>query len=593
MDKKSYDFAGWATKYNVKCHDGRTLLSGAFKHCDGITVPLVWNHNHNDMFRVLGHAILEERPEGVYAYGSFNNTDEGKTAREYVTHGDIAALSIYANGLKQNGGEVIHGSIKEVSLVLAGCNPGAKIETIIAHSDNSDEEAVIYNCEETFNFPDESKENDIEHSDDKVDDVEENNIEHSDNNEKEDDKEMATEEKKEKTVQDVFDELTEEQKTVVYALIGQAVEDAKNEKNNDNNEEDDTQMKHNVFENENNEEVLTHADFMEIINDAKKTGSLKDAFLAHGITDVSNLFPEAQAVSRVPETIERDMDWVEKVMAAVHHTPFSRVKSMAINITADEARAKGYVKGTKKVEEVIAALKRVINPTTVYKLQKLDRDDVLDITDFDVVAYIKDEMRKMLNEEIARAILIGDGRSAASPDKVNPLNIVPILGDNSVYTTAKILERGANDTDSEFAKAFIQAIIKARKDYKGSGNPVLFTTEDMLTSMLLIEDSTGRVIYDTEDKLRTALRVREILTVEPMEECIRTDNTYDYQCLGILVNLRDYNVGADKGGQVTMFDDFDINYNKQEYLIETRCSGGLVKPRSAVTFELKTEHQAE
>ena len=354
-------------------------------------------------------------------------------------------------------------------------------------------------------------------------------------------------------------------------------------------------MKHNIFEGQNEQNVLTHSEFTEILTDAKKSGSLKDAFLAHGVTDVEELFPEYQSVNRTPEMIARDQDWVQKVMGSVHHTPFSRVKSTAANITADAARAKGYIKGHQKVEEVISALKRTTTPTTIYKLQKMDRDDVIDITDFDVVAWIKREMRIMLDEEIARAILIGDGRDDSSDDKINPLNIRPILGDNSTYTVSKILERSGTDTDYTFAKSFIKEVIKARKDYKGSGNPTLYTTETMLTNMLLIEDKNERVIYDTIEKLTTALRVKEIVTVPVMENQIRVsqDEAYDYTCLGILVNLADYNVGADKGGNVNMFDDFDINYNKYSYLIETRCSGALTKPYSAVTFELKTEHTDE
>lgn len=588
MNEK-YDFSGWATKYMIKCHDGRTIKNSAFKHCDGVTVPLVWNHDHNDLFRVLGHAKLEERPEGVYAYCSFNETNEGKTAKEYVNHGDISALSIYANGLKQNGNEVLHGSIREVSLVLAGCNPGAVIDTVIAHSDDIDEEAIIYSSSEGIYLPDET----LEHSEQKE------TLEHSEQKETEktEEKEKMEKENK-KTVEEIFNELTEEQKNVVYALIVDASMEANNNEKEKNNEEGDSHMKHNVFSSENennNENVLTHSDFMEIVNDAKKNGSLKDAFLAHGITDVSNLFPEAQAINKVPETIENENEWVEKIMSSVHRSPFSKVKSMAFDITGDQARAKGYVKGNQKVDEVIAALKRVITPTTVYKLQKLDRDDVIDITDFDVVAYIKDEMKKKLQEEIARAALIGDQRSISDPDKINPLNIVPVLGDNSVYTTAKIVEKGATETESEFAKKLIKEIIRARKAYKGSGKPTLYTTEDIVTEMLLIEDSTGRLIYDSEEKLKTTLRVSDIVTVEPMESCIRTDDaeTYDYQCLAVLVNMRDYNIGADKGGNTTMFEDFDINYNKLEYLIESRVSGGLTKPKSAVTFELKTAHEAE
>lgn len=569
---EKYDFSGWATRNDIRCSDGRTIRRGAFAEQDGTTVPLVWNHNHVDADNVLGHAILENRDQGVYAYCSFNDTKQGNNAKELVTHGDICSLSIFANQLKQNGGDVIHGAIREVSLVLAGANPGAKIENIMAHGDNSEEEAIIYN------------------------DSDEINLAHSE------EKEKMEEENKEKTVKDVIDSMTEEQRNVMYALIGEAIESTKNESNDDQSNEEENQMKHNAFENEDQTkkeetETLSHSEFMEIVSEAKRKGSMKDAFLehniteipylAHSITNVGNLFPEAKAVSRVPEVVDRDQTWVGNVMASVKHTPFSRVKSFYANITADEARAKGYVKGAKKVEEVITALKRTTDPQTVYKLQKMDRDDIIDITDFDVVAWLKGEMRGKLDEEIARAILIGDGRSSSSADKVDPLKIRPVYQDDTTYTIKRILTRAAKDDDSTFAKAFIKDVVKSRKEYKGSGNPTLYTTEDMLTSMLLIEDTTGRVIYDTIEKLKTALRVRDIVTVPVMENVGREDTPgkKKWNLLGILVNLNDYNVGADKGGSVNMFDDFDINYNKYEYLIETRCSGALVKPYSAITFE--------
>ena len=566
---EKYDFSGWATRNDIRCSDGRTIRKGAFAEQDGTTVPLVWNHNHVDADNVLGHAILENRDQGVYAYCFFNNTKQGNNAKELVTHGDICSLSIFANQLKQNGGDVIHGAIREVSLVLAGANPGAKIENIMAHGDNSEEEAIIYN------------------------DSDEINLAHSE------EKEKMEEENKEKTVKDVIDSMTEEQRNVMYALIGEAIESTKGE---DPSNEEENKMKHNAFENEDQTkkeetETLSHSEFMEIVSEAKRKGSMKDAFLehniteipylAHSITNVGNLFPEAKAVSRVPEVVDRDQTWVGNVMASVKHTPFSRVKSFYANITADEARAKGYVKGAKKVEEVITALKRTTDPQTVYKLQKMDRDDIIDITDFDVVAWLKGEMRGKLDEEIARAILIGDGRSSSSADKVDPLKIRPVYQDDTTYTIKRILTRAAKDDDSSFAKAFIKDVVKSRKEYKGSGNPTLYTTEDMLTSMLLIEDTTGRVIYDTIEKLKTALRVRDIVTVPVMENVGREDTPGQkkWNLLGILVNLNDYNVGADKGGSVNMFDDFDINYNKYEYLIETRCSGALVKPYSAITFE--------
>lgn len=573
---EKYDFSGWATKNNIRCSDGRTIKPDAFAEQNGSTVPLVWNHNHVDADNVLGHAILENREQGVYAYCYLNNTEQGNNARELVSHGDICALSIFANQLKQNGGDVIHGAIREVSLVLAGANPGAKIENVMSHGENCDEEAIIYNNNDTLD------------------------LQHSEEDKKMEEKKEEPKTEEEKTVKDVIDSMTEEQKNVMYALIGEAIEQTKAEKAKESNEEEKV-MKHNAFEkeNENEQETLSHSELNALIKEAKDNGkSLKNTFLAHGvdnteylehsITNVGNLFPEAQLVDKVPALVSRDMDWVSNVMGAVKHTPFSRVKSTYANITGDEARAKGYVKGKQKVEEVITALKRTTDPQTVYKLQKMDRDDVIDITDFDVVAWIKGEMRIMLNEELARAILIGDGRESSSNDKINPLHIRPVLGDDATYTIKRSLVRAENETDEAFAKDFIHDVIRSRKDYKGSGNPTLYTTEDMLTSMLLIEDTTGRIIYDTMDKLKTALRVKDIVTVPVMEGVSRKDgeNT-TYNLMGILVNLNDYNVGADKGGSVNMFDDFDINYNKYEYLIETRCSGALVKPYSAISFEEK------
>lgn len=573
---EKYDFSGWATKNNIRCSDGRTIKPDAFAEQNGSTVPLVWNHNHVDADNVLGHAILENREQGVYAYCYLNNTEQGNNARELVSHGDICALSIFANQLKQNGGDVVHGAIREVSLVLAGANPGAKIENVMSHGENCDEEAIIYNNNDSLD------------------------LQHSEEDKKMEEKKEEPKTEEEKTVKDVIDSMTEEQKNVMYALIGEAIEQAKAEKAKESNEEEKV-MKHNAFEkeNENEQETLSHSELNALIKEAKDNGkSLKNTFLAHGvdnteylehsITNVGNLFPEAQLVDKVPALVSRDMDWVSNVMGAVKHTPFSRVKSTYANITGDEARAKGYVKGNQKVEEVITALKRTTDPQTVYKLQKMDRDDVIDITDFDVVAWIKGEMRIMLNEELARAILIGDGRESSSNDKINPLHIRPVLGDDATYTIKRSLVRAENETDEAFAKDFIHDVIRSRKDYKGSGNPTLYTTEDMLTSMLLIEDTTGRIIYDTMDKLKTALRVKDIVTVPVMEGVSRKDgeNT-TYNLMGILVNLNDYNVGSDKGGSVNMFDDFDINYNKYEYLIETRCSGALVKPYSAISFEEK------
>ena len=560
---EKYDFSGWATKYNVKCSDGRTILKHAFKEDDTKVIPLVWNHNHVEADNVLGHAYLEERDEGIYAYCSLNDTEQGRNAKELVQHGDITSLSIFANKLKQNGNkEVMHGVIREVSLVLAGANPGASIDYVVAHADDSEsEDATIYNDENAL---------EMFHAEEKPDDT---------GTKKEGD--STKKDKKEKTVQDVLDTMTEEQLNVLYLLVGAANEEAKN----GGKEE----MKHNAFDEIKNDkgEVLTHSEFVEIITEARQKGSVKDAFLAHGITDIGNLFAGDNAVGG-PETVSRNMEWVAKIMGAVHHTPFARVKSSLINITGEQARAKGYVKGNQKVEEVITALKRSTSPQTVYKLQKIDRDDIIDITDFDVIAYLKSEMRVMLDEELARAFLIGDGRSAEANDKINPINIRPVWGDSETYTVKRVLERASGASDEAFAKAFIKDVIKSRKLYKGSGNPTLFTTEDMLTNMLLIEDKNERVVYDTVEKLKTALRVSDIVTVEPMEGANRKDASNQYNLLGVLVNMRDYNVGADKGGNVNMFDDFDINFNKYEYLIETRCSGALVKPFSAITFEEKT-----
>lgn len=581
MAKETFDFSGWATRNDIKCSDGRTIRKDAFKHCDGQTVPLVWNHNHTDADNVLGKALLENRNEGVYAYCSFNGTENGKNAKELVKHGDIVSLSIYANQLKQNGGDVIHGAIKEVSLVLAGANPGAKIENVMAHGELDEESATIWNGVTELKF-------DV--------DVDTDAISHADAQE-EPAKKEDSEEGKEETIADVYNTLTEKQKLVVNALIGAALE----EKAENDDQEEDEKMKHNAFEQTNEIEtnVLSHSDLVDVIADAKKTGSLKDAYIAkcnekevdlqHSINNLDVLFPEVKAINNTPVTINDDTSWVDKVMGGVHHTPFSRVKMMAFDITGEEARARGYIKGNKKEEEVITALRRETSPQTVYKLQKLDRDDIIDVTDFDVVAYIKNEMRGKLDEEIARAILIGDGRSSASKDKINPLHIRPILGDDSTYVVSKQLKRDASADEYAFAKQFIKAVIKSRKEYKGKGNPTLFCTEDLLTDMLLIEDRNQRVVYDTMDKLKTALRVVDIVTVPCFENQTRKVSEQNLKLMAILVNLSDYSVGADKGGAVSMFDDFDINFNKYEYLIETRCSGAMVQPYGAVTFEEQVE----
>ena len=577
MAKETFDFSGWATRNDIKCSDGRTIRKDAFKHCDGQTVPLVWNHNHTDADNVLGKALLENRNEGVYAYCSFNGTENGKNAKELVKHGDIVSLSIYANQLKQNGGDVIHGAIKEVSLVLAGANPGAKIENVMAHGELDEESATIWNGVTELKF-------DV--------DVDTDAISHADAQE-EPAKMEDSKEGKEETIADVYNTLTEKQKLVVNALIGAALE----EKAENDDQEEDEEMKHNAFEqtNEIDTNVLSHSDLVDVIANAKKTGSLKDSYIAkcnekdvdlqHSINNLDVLFPEVKAINNTPVTINDDTNWVAKVMGGVHHTPFSRVKMMAFDITGEEARARGYIKGNKKEEEVIGALRRETSPQTVYKLQKLDRDDIVDVTDFDVVAYIKNEMRGKLDEEIARAILIGDGRSSASKDKINPLHIRPILGDDPTYVVSKQLKRDASEDEYAFAKKFIKTVIKSRKEYKGKGNPTLFCTEDLLTDMLLIEDANQRVIYDTMDKLKTALRVVDIVTVPCFDNQTRKVGEQNLKLMAILVNLSDYNIGADKGGAVSMFDDFDINFNKYEYLIETRCSGAMVQPYGAVTFE--------
>lgn len=572
-----YDFSGWATRNNIRCSDGRTILKDAFKHNDGQMVPLVWNHDHNDPLNILGHALLENRDEGVYAYCTFNDTDAGRNAKALVEHGDVTALSIYANQLKQQGPNVLHGAIREVSLVLAGANPGAFIDSIIRHGEESDEEAIIYTGENLV----------LEHSqhtivnDKKLDAIKDNFTPPSGD---------EKDEKDEKTVQDVFDTLNEEQKTVVYALIGQALDGANQNENNEKEGNDD--MKHNVFDQDQKEKenVLTHSDMENIISDGKRYGSLKDSFLAHaqeyGIENIDFLFPEAKNVNNQPDFIKRDDSYVQKVLRGVHHTPFSRIKSTHANITAEEARAKGYIKGNLKKEEVFTLLKRSTTPTTIYKKQKMDRDDIVDITDFDVVAYIKAEMRMMLDEEIARAILVGDGRSTASDDKINEQNIRPIAKDDDLYTIKKSVDVAKDANEDAIAKAFIRTVIKSRKEYKGSGSPTLFTTEDMLTNCLLLEDNNGRIIYDSVDKLATTLRVKEIVPVEIMEGVTRTAGAKTLPLMALLVNLNDYYVGADKGGAINMFDDFDIDYNQEKYLIETRISGALVKPYSAIAYEL-------
>ena len=578
MENK-FDFSGWATKANIKCADGRTIMPNAFEHNDGKTVPLVWNHQHDNPNEVLGHALLENRPEGVYAYCTFNDTESGQVAKQLVQHGDVDALSIYANQLKERMSCVIHGNIREVSLVLAGANPGASIQNVIKHGEEFDDEAEIYTGEniELMHAGCESSSSSEEDDKKKKD----NELEHSKNSESD----------SEETVEDVFNTLNEKQKIVVLGLIGEALKDDDSDEENKGGDDD---MKHNVFDNEQTktEGVLSHDAMNTIITDAKRYGSLKESFLAHagdyGIDDIDWLFPDAKNLNTPPEFIKRDTGWVPKVMNSIKHSPFSRIKSMFADITEDEARAKGYIKGKLKKEEVFGLLKRTTTPTTIYKKQKLDRDDVIDITDFDVVSWLKAEMRTMLDEEIARAILVGDGRLASSDDKINEQNIRPIWKDDDLYTIKATVNVTSTSTDEEKAKEFIRTVIKSRKNYKGSGEPTLYTTEDVLTDCLLIEDTNGRIIYDSVSKLATTLRVKEIVTVPVMENLSRQNSSAEtLNLMGIIVNLSDYNVGADKGGAISMFEDFDIDYNQQKYLIETRCSGALIKPYSAIALESK------
>lgn len=571
----NYDFSGWATRNDLKCADGRTIRQDAFKSNDGAKVPLVWNHQHHEPDKVLGHAILENRPEGVYAYGCLNETESGKAAKEMIRHGDITGLSIWANNLKQSPtGDVFHGVIREVSLVLAGANPGAYIDYIEHGID--DEGEVFLNIDEAPS---------LYHAD-----------------EKEEPKEEPKVAENEKTIKDVVDSMSEEQKNVMYYLIGEAMEKGGSGK-------EDSEMHHNLFENDENTMAhsISREEVMSAIADVKRYGSMRESFIAHGIEDIEMLFPEAHNLNNPPEFINNDVEWVSGVMSSVHKTPFSRIKSTFADIREDDARALGYLpdhthrdekgnlvgpdgKPAYKKEEVFGLLKRTTTPTTIYKKQKFDRDDLIDITDFDFVAWIKAEMRRKLDEEIARAILIGDGRLASSDDKINETNIRPIWKDEKLFTVKEDVIAG--QTPDETAKAFIRTVIKSRKKYKGFGNPVLYTTEDMLTDMLLLEDKNGRVIYDTLEKLTTALRVSKIVTVPAMENQTRTrtqqedGSTDTVTLMALLVNLKDYNVGTDRGGNVTMFDDFDIDYNQQKYLMETRMSGALTKPYSAIAFEM-------
>ena len=604
---KDYDFGGWATKNNIKCSDGRTILKDAFKQNDGQKVPLVWNHQHNDPSEVLGHALLENREEGVYAYCKFNNTESGQTAKSLVTNGDVDKLSIYANKLKTHMNNVMHGCIREVSLVLAGANPGAFIDTVISHGEDAEaeEEGIIYTDEHIET---------IEHSDDESDKKGETDME--DENKKVD--EEKKDENNEKTIQEVFETLNEEQKNAVYAIVGQALEhsndsedesedDSKDEseddsenKDNDsednsenNNDEGEEDMKHNVFDNDkNNDEVLQHSEILaSAIQDAKKYGSLKESVIEHAainnITDIGKLFPDATALNKEPIMIEKDQTWVGKIINTIKHTPFSRVKVTMGKMTEPQARAKGYIKGNKKTNIQMAALNRIVTPTTVYIKNEIDRDDVIDITDFDVVAWQKREMRKELDKELALAALLGDGRDISDNDKINEQNIIPIIKDVDTFTIKYTITEGvdykqannsASNNDS-FTKGIIRAAIRSRKEYKGSGSPTFFTTEDYLTDMLLIEDQNGRRIYESLAQLALALRVKEIVTIPEMEQEAYKD------IVGVIVNMADYTMGADKGGSVNMFDDFDIDYNQMKYLMETRCSGALTVPYSAIVLK--------
>jgi hypothetical protein len=599
---ESYDFSGYATKNDLRCGDGRTIRKNAFKDCDGMTVPLVWQHVHNEPGNVLGHALLENREDGVYCYGYFNDTQQGNDAKEYVKHGDIKSLSIYANKLVQKGGDVLHGMIREVSLVLAGANPGAMIDNIsIAHGDGTydelDDEAIIYS-----DF-------DISYDDGTSEEPEEDaELAHADEESKGDEK-MA--ENKEATVEDVLNSMTEEQKNVMYYMIGMALENAANggseEAKHDDTEEDD--MHKNIFDNSTAEQndTLSHAEMEEIFADAKKSGSLKEAFLAHGITNIDYLFPEAHLLDKEPQIINDDQAWVSTIMNGVHKSPFSRLKTMAADITIDEARAVGYIKGNKKVEEQFGLLKRQVTPKTITKLQKFDRDDILDITDLDVVAWVKSEMQIKLKEEIARAILVGDGRPNSNTNKIDEDKVIPIYKDvspligydskinnhnisSATFAIRRTIEVPKNATDADKAEMLIDEAVRARVDYKGSGSPTLFIGPAALAEMLLIKDSMGRRIYESEAALATAMRVKNIVDVPILDTISRKENEGEedeqtFTLAGIIVNLADYTIGLDKGGQTTMFDDFDIDYNKYTYLLETRLSGMLTKPFSAIILE--------
>lgn len=585
-----YDCSGWATKANTRCYDGLTIAPDAFKECDGKTVPMVYNHDHSSVDNVIGHCLLKNRPQGVYCYAKFNDTDTGRTAKACVENGDLNAFSIYANGLQKVGKTVKHGFIREVSLVLAGCNPGALIDEVVKHSadeDYDEGEAFIYNDEGLS----------LTHGlDPEVNPLEELTHSADDGNDtKQEDAGMADEEKNGKTLKEVYNSMTDEQKECCHALVGLVMEAADSEDGEDDGEEDTT-VKQNVFDRDTTETVLKHSigDINAVIKGAKSSGTMKAAFensditgeelayLSHGIDNVEWLFPDDKVLDNPPRIIDKDQTWVGKVMSAVHHIPFSRFKSMFADLTEEDARAKGYIKGNFKKEQVFGLLRRSTSPTTVYKKQKMDRDDVIDITSFDVIAWLKSEMRLKLNEEIARAILIGDGRPAASEDKVDENCIRPVFNDADLFTIkVQVSTTGLTAVEDKY-KAAIKSILRSRKEYKGAGTPTLFTTEDALTEMLLLEDTIGHTLYADEAALARKLRVSNIVTVPQMEGM---KGAKGGDLFGIIVNLSDYTVGADKGGAVSMFDDFDIDFNAMKYLIETRCSGALTTPYSAIAVE--------
>ena len=652
MSKKHYDFAGWATRNDIRCSDGRTIRHGAFSADNGKRVPLVWMHNHKDVSQVLGHADLEERDEGVYAYCSFNSTANGQDAKECVQHGDVVALSIFANELRQKGGDVIHGAIKEVSCVLAGANRGAIIDSVLSHGEISDEEAEISFVgygdviihkdaddeddedekereDDEDEEDDESDSEDEEGDDENEDDEDEDRIKHADDDQDDGDGETVADvldtlnEKQKKavaivmgqmmsgkstlahadsqndegeTVEDVINTLNDKQRRVVEYLVGRATEE----------KEGGSEMKHNAFEGAAQQTTLSHDDFQEILSVGRKMGTLSDAFAQaeeegfiehadgdYGIQNIDYLFPDAKTINSTPEYIKRDMGWVDKVLNSTHHTPFSRVKSIFADITEDDARARGYIKGKLKKEEVFGLLKRVTEPQTIYKKQKLDKDDIDDITDLNVVSMIKAEMQMMLREEIARAMLIGDGRLASSDDKIRETNIRPIYNDEDLFTIKVPVKVATNATDDEIAKALIRAAVKSRKLYKGSGNPTFFTTDEYITDELLVENGIGERLYKSEAEVATAMRVKELVAVEVMEgKTIGiTENgvTTQYPLIGVAVNLADYNVGTNGGAKTDFFDDFDIDFNQYKYLYETRMSAALIKPFSAISFYLVRE----